>query len=79
MSFGKPLLVSDATSQKNIVEKANAGLVHKAEDVIDFTEKTLELFHVEVLQTNFGENGMKFIENEFNWEKTSQKLYLVTK
>ena len=74
MSFGKPLLVSDATSQKNIIERANAGLVHKAEDIVDFTEKTLELFHVEVLQTNFGENGKNFIENEFNWEKTSEKL-----
>ena len=74
MSFGKPLLVSDAISQKNIVEKANVGLVHKAEDVLDFTEKALELFHVEVLQTNFCENGKRFIENEFNWEKTSEKL-----
>ncbi|SFS74688.1 glycosyltransferase family 4 protein [Lutibacter maritimus] len=74
MSFGKPLLVSDALSQKNIVEKANAGLVHKAENSIDFTEKVLELFYVKVLQTKFGESGKAFIENEFNWEKTSEKL-----
>lgn len=74
MSFGKPLLVSDALSQKNIVEKANAGLVHKAENVIDFTEKVLELFYVKVLQAKFGESGKAFIENEFNWEKTSEKL-----
>lgn len=74
MSFGKPLLVSDALSQKNIVEKANAGLVHKAEDVLDFTEKVLELYHVDVLQNKFGESGRAFIENEFYWEKTSEKL-----
>ena len=74
MSFAKPLLVSDATSQKNIVEKANAGLVHKAEDIIDFTEKVLELYTVEVLQTKLGESGKQFVENEFYWEKTSKKL-----
>jgi glycosyltransferase involved in cell wall biosynthesis len=74
MSFAKPLLVSDATSQKNIVEKAKAGLIHKAEDVEDFTEKVLELFNVEVLQKELGENGKSFIENEFYWEKTSEKL-----
>ena len=74
MSFAKPLLVSDATSQKNIVEKAQAGLVHEAENVEDFVEKTLELYHVEVARTKFGENGKAFIENDFYWEKTSEKL-----
>jgi len=74
MSFAKPLLVSDATSQKNIVEKAKTGLIHKAKDIEDFTEKVLELFNVEVLQKELGENGKSFIENEFYWEKTSEKL-----
>ncbi|WP_298370280.1 glycosyltransferase family 4 protein [uncultured Lutibacter sp.] len=79
MSFGKPLLVSDATSQKNIVEKAGAGLVHIAQDYNDFAEKVLELYFVEVLQQKLGGNGKKFIENHFYWEKTSEaliKLYL---
>ena len=66
--------MSDATSQKNIVEKAKAGLVHKAEDVVDFTEKVLEFYNVQVLQTNLGNNGRKFVENEFYWEKTSEDL-----
>lgn len=74
MSFAKPLLVSDATSQKNIVEKAQAGLVHEAENIEDFVEKVLELYHVEVARTKFGENGKAFIENDFYWEKTSEKL-----
>ena len=74
MSFAKPLLVSDATSQKNIVEKAQAGLVHKAENVEDFIEKALELYHVQVARIKFGENGKAFIENDFYWEKTSGKL-----
>ena len=59
---------------KNIVEKAQAGLVHEAENVEDFVEKVLELYHVEVARTKFGENGKAFIENDFYWEKTSEKL-----
>ena len=74
MSFAKPLLVSDATSQKNIVERANSGLIHEAENFVDFTEKVLELHEVEILRTTLGRNGKLFIENEFYWEKTSEKL-----
>jgi len=74
MSFAKPLLVSDATSQKNIVERAKSGLIHEAGNFIDFSEKVLELYEVEILRTTLGENGKLFIENEFYWEKTSEKL-----
>lgn len=74
MSFSKPLLVSDATSQKNIVERAQSGLIHVAGNFIDFTEKVLELYEVEVLRSVLGKNGKLFIENEFYWEKTSEKL-----
>jgi glycosyltransferase involved in cell wall biosynthesis len=74
MSFGKPLLVSDAIAQKNIVENHNTGLVHKAEDVKDFTEKILDLHHNEALRKEFGQNGQKFVRDEFQWEHTSKKL-----
>jgi len=74
MSFAKPLLVSDAVAQKNIVEKAESGLIHKAEDVTDFTEKVMDLYNSESIRAQFGEKGKSFIENEFYWEKTSGKL-----
>ena len=74
MSFEKPLLVSNATAQKNLVEKINAGLVHKAEDEIDFAEKVMELYTNEILCKQMGANGKKFVDEEFYWEKTSEKL-----
>ncbi|NLP56689.1 glycosyltransferase family 4 protein [Lutibacter sp. B1] len=74
MSFAKPLLVSDAISQKNIVEKANSGLVHIAEDSTDFSAKVLELYQNKDLQHRLGVNGKHFIDTEFYWEKTSEKL-----
>ena len=74
MSFGKPVLVSNATAQQHIVENANAGLVHEAENSSNFTEKVLEFYHNESLQTELGKNGKKFIEEKFHWEITSKKL-----
>jgi glycosyltransferase involved in cell wall biosynthesis len=74
MSMGKPVLVSDATAQKNIVEKHYTGLAHRAEDPDDFSKKLLKLFTNPELAKAFGERGMKFVNNEFYWEKTSQKL-----
>ena len=74
MSFGKPLLVSDAIAQKKIVEKNNTGLVHKEKDVEDFSSKVLTLYKDEELRSELGKNGMDFVRNEFSWEKTSKKL-----
>ena len=74
MSFGKPLLVSDAIAQKKIVEKNNTGLVHKEKDVEDFSSKVITLYKDEELRSKLGKNGMDFVRNEFSWEKTSKKL-----
>jgi len=74
MSLAKPLLVSDAIAQKNIVEKHKTGLVHKDRDVHDFSNKILALYKDETLRNELGKNGKQFIENEFSWEQTSKKL-----
>lgn len=74
MSMEKPLLVSDATAQKTIVEKAKSGLIHKEKDSIDFTNKVLELAANKKIRTEFGVNGKVFIEKEFSWEQTSKNL-----
>jgi len=74
MSLGKPLLVSNATAQKRLIQKVNSGLVHKEKDVKDFAEKTFELYANASLRTELGRNGKIFIKNEFCWEQTSKKL-----
>jgi len=74
MSFAKPILVSDATAQKNLVIRTNSGLVHKEKNATDFAEKVVELYNDIDLQKEMGENGKRFIENEFYWEKVSGSL-----
>jgi len=74
MSMGKPLLVSDATAQKNLIQKTETGLVHKSENATDFANKVLALFNDKKLSDLFGENGKRFISEEFCWEITSKNL-----
>lgn len=74
MSFAKPVLVSNATAQKNLVEEVGAGLVHRDRDVEDFVAKTLLLYRGEDLRNEMGDKGKSFVENEFSWEQTSENL-----
>ena len=74
MSLGKPLLVSDAIVQKNIVKEANSGLIHEAKNSSDFVEKVLEFYKNESLQKELGNEGELFIKNKFHWEITSKGL-----
>ncbi|MDF1516376.1 MAG: glycosyltransferase family 4 protein, partial [Lutibacter sp.] len=74
MSFGKPLLVSDAIAQKNLIKKTNSGLVHLEKNAEDFAYKVLQLYADQALRSRLGSNGKQFVEEEFCWEKTSEKL-----
>lgn len=74
MSFGKPLLVSNATAQKNLVERTKSGLVHLEKDSNDFADKVLQLYQNKELAAILGKNGKRFVEEEFCWEKVSGNL-----
>ncbi len=74
MSFGKPLLVSNAVAQEELVVKNKAGLVHKDRDLADFCDKILQLYTDENLRKELGENGKNFVRNNFTWEKTAKNL-----
>lgn len=74
MSLGKPVVISDCTAQKNIVEETNCGLVHKADDANDLAEKILLLYNDSQLASKFGQNGRKAVLQKYNWEVTSKNL-----
>ena len=74
MSVGKPLLVSNAIAQANLIEKAKSGLIHREQDSEDFIMKVLQLYKDKELRENLGSNGAQFVTEEFCWEKTSEKL-----
>lgn len=74
MSFGVPVLVSDATAQKNLIEAVDSGLVHRENDPADIAEKLLMLFKNQNLSKAKGLRGKEFIDEKFNWEQVSVSL-----
>lgn len=74
MSFGKPLVVSDAIAQMKLIRRINSGCVHREKDPQDLANKILLLYRDIDLRLELGANGKIFIENEFHWKKTSQNL-----
>lgn len=74
MSFGKPLLVSDAIAQRDLVQRISSGLVHQEKNPEDFAAKVLQLHTDKDLQIELGNNGKSFVRNEFTWDKTAKEL-----
>ncbi len=74
MSFAKPVLVSDALAQKELVEETKSGLIHKEKDAGDLAGKILKLYKDPDLRNKLGLNGKRFIEEEFVWENVSEGL-----
>jgi glycosyltransferase involved in cell wall biosynthesis len=80
MALAKPLLVSDAAAQKNIIIEAGCGLVHEAGNSVDYIKNMITLYQDEEKRSKLGAQGKEFITQKFNWEitgKTLVKLYEV--
>jgi glycosyltransferase involved in cell wall biosynthesis len=74
MSFGLPVVVSDSTAQKEVIEECNCGLIHKAGNVQEIADCIIKLYKDEKLIKSLGENARKGIQEKYNWENTSKEL-----
>ncbi len=74
MSYGKPIVVSNAIAQEQIVKQKKLGLVHEEKNPKDLAEKILWLYQNQEKAKEFGNNGKRFIQEEFSWEITSKAL-----
>ncbi|NQX82516.1 MAG: glycosyltransferase family 4 protein [Flavobacteriaceae bacterium] len=77
MSLGKPVLVSDCTAQKKVINDENCGLVFRAGDSKDMASKILELYRNNNLIHKLGANARKSVESKYNWNITSRELLSV--
>ncbi len=74
MSFEKPLLVSNAKAQADLVTKVGAGLVHQEQDAEDFAKQIRVLYNDTTLREDMGAKGAHFVKQEFSWEQTAHEL-----
>ncbi len=75
MMAGKPMLVSSSAPLKRIIEKTQAGLVFKAGDAKDLSEKIIELMSAPRLCRQLGEQGIHATTGGgMNWETDQKQL-----
>lgn len=74
MAFGKPIVVSNCTSQMNLVEKYRCGLVFRDRDARDFSDQIISLAQDKLLYNELSENATHAIKETLNWESTSKNL-----
>jgi len=73
MAYGKPLIVSDCTSQKNLIEKEECGLVFKAGNADDLAAKIL-IMKQNPKYKELSDNVSNAIINKYNWQNASEQL-----
>ena len=71
MSQSKPVLVTDAIPLKRIILETEAGLFYRTGDPKNFAEKILEIASAKL---KFGENGLKAVNEKYNWRNDAQTL-----
>jgi glycosyltransferase involved in cell wall biosynthesis len=74
MSFGLPVVVSDSTAQKEVIEELNCGLVHKSQNVEQLAKCIIRLHEDKALYTKLSGNAVRGIKEKYNWETTSKEL-----
>ncbi len=79
MALGKPIIVSNCTSQQDIVEKNNCGLVFSDKNAKDFAEKIITLYRQPALRTEMGKNGAQAVKDTYNWDNTAANLIALYK
>jgi glycosyltransferase involved in cell wall biosynthesis len=73
MAFGMPVVVSNCTSQVNVVNESECGLVFEAEDTIDFVAKIKQL-EDPALYAKLSKNAMESVKSKYNFDVSKNKL-----
>ena len=79
LAHGKPVVASDCTAQKVLLESNNCGLSHKAEDAQDFARAVLKLYKNREFYQSLSQNALKAIQEKLNWGETSKPLVTLYK
>lgn len=73
MAFGKPVIVSDCTAQKNLVEAEDCGLVFEAGNS-DQLYNCVQKISSPELYKHLQKNAEKCVLQKYNWEQSGKEL-----
>lgn len=70
MAQGRLLIASDVGGHQELIEDGYTGVLFRAGDVADLTDKALAALNLTDGGTTLRNNGRRFVENERNWAKS---------
>ena len=73
MAYGKPVIVSDCTSQKNLIENEECGLVFEAGNANDLAKKILEMKQSSKYK-ELSKNASNAVLKKYNWKNAARQL-----
>ena len=70
----KPVICTNIPSLSELVTKSNGGLLFKIDNQQDLTKKIEFIFNHPKKAQEMGQNGYKYVKNNYTWNKVGQKL-----
>ncbi len=76
MAYGKPVIVSDCTAQKKLIENEKCGLVFEAGNAADLAKIILEMKQSSRYK-KWSENAFNIVLNKYNWKNAAEQLIIL--
>ena len=70
----KPVIATDVGGNKEMMVNEKTGFLVKEGDSEDIINKISQLLNNKELAKKMGQEGVKFVKSEFNWEKVAKKF-----
>ncbi len=74
MYYQLPVLGTNCTSVKKLVEQENCGIIYEADNTEAFIESVKKLYSDSDLRSRLGDNGKKVVLEKYSWEITSKDM-----
>jgi len=71
MGAGVPVIASDATPMKRILEEAGCGVTFRSGDHVDLARAFLE---IKKFGQDYGKNGSRAVKRKYNWREDEKRL-----
>ena len=71
MGFGIPIVASDATPMKRILEESQSGLTFKSDDHKDLARVVTKVY---VKDSSYWKQGIEAVKSKYNWEIEEKRL-----
>ncbi len=77
MYSNKPVIVSDCTPLRSIIEETGSGVVYKNDSPEDFASKLQKFIEDKEFRKQFEGRGRSWVEKKYNWEVDAARLLQV--